>query len=93
LVGIDIPDGQRDLGHAERLPGVGAVEDDVRHFAAAEGLGGLLAEHPADGVRDVGLTATIRPDDAGDAPLEIQRGFVREGFEPQHGQVLEEHGA
>ena len=59
----------------------GAVEDDVGHFAAAEGLGGGLAEDPADGVHDVGLAAAVGADDAGDAFVELEGGLVGEGLE------------
>ena len=45
--------GHRDLSHPDRRAGVGAGENDVCHFTAAQGFGGLLAEHPADGVEDV----------------------------------------
>ena len=49
---LAIAEGQRDLGHAERRARFGAGKDDVLHFAAAQGLGRLLAEHPADASRE-----------------------------------------
>ena len=79
---LDAPERQRNLRHAQRLAAVGAVEDHVGHFGAAQGLGGLLTEHPADGVRDIGLAAAVRPHDRRDAGLKVQRGSVREGLEP-----------
>lgn len=91
--GIDIANGEGDFGHSERFPAVCTVEDDVGHLAATEGFGGLFSENPADGVGDVGFTAAVGADDAGDTPLKVQGGFIGEGFEPQHGQVLQEHGA
>ena len=42
-----------DFAQGEGFALVGAGEDDVLHVAAAKGLGGLFAEHPADGVHDV----------------------------------------
>ena len=53
----------RDLGQAEAAARAGAVEDDVGHLAAAQALGALLAEHPADGVDDVALARAVGPDD------------------------------
>jgi hypothetical protein len=47
-------------------------------------LGRLLAEHPADGVGDIGFAAAVGADDGSDAGLKIQRGFVREGLEPKN---------
>jgi hypothetical protein len=67
--------GQGDFCHAEGLAFLGAVENDVCHFAAAEGLGGGFAEHPADGIDDVRLAAAVRADDAGDALWRIRTRF------------------
>ncbi len=77
-----------DFGHAERLAVVGAVEDAVFHLGAAEGLGALLAEHPADGVGDVALAAAVRADDGGHARLEFELGLVRKALESDHFQDL-----
>jgi hypothetical protein len=65
--------GQRhaDLGHAERLGGVGAVEDHVLHLGPAHGLGALFAQDPADGVRDVALAAAVGPDNRSHPGLEF----------------------
>ena len=82
---IDAADRQGNFRHAERLAAVGAVENHVRHFAAAQRLGRLLAEHPANRVRNVGFAAAIRPDNRGDAGLEIQGSFVRKRLETQNG--------
>ena len=78
---LAIGHGEGDFGHAEGFAFFGAVEDDVRHFAAAEGFGGGFAEDPADGVDDVGFAAAVGADDAGDALVEFEGGFVREGLE------------
>ena len=47
---INAADGQGNFRHAERLASVSAVENDISHFAPAEGFGRLFAEHPADGI-------------------------------------------
>jgi hypothetical protein len=50
---------------------------------AREGLGGLLAEHPVDGIGEVGLPAAVGADDGGDPGAgKAQLGAVREGLEP-----------
>src|SRR5262249_1719848 len=52
------------------------------HAGAAERLGGLLAEHPTDGVADVALAAAVGPDDGGDAlAVKTQFGLVAERLE------------
>ena len=50
LRGRGIGHRQCDLGHAERLAVARAGEDHVFHAGAAQALGALLAEDPADGV-------------------------------------------
>ena len=52
----------RHLRHAERRMAVVASEDDVLHALAAQALGALFAEHPANRVDDVGLAAAVRSD-------------------------------
>ena len=55
----------------------GAGEDHVFHARAAQALGGLLAEHPTDGVAQVGLAAAVGAHDGGDAAaVEPQFGAV-----------------
>jgi hypothetical protein len=67
VVHVGIDEGERDLSHAQRLAVAGAGEDNVLHLDAAEALGGLLAEHPGDGVSDIGLAAAVGADDNRDA--------------------------
>ena len=76
-------DGQRNFGHAQRLAAIGAVENHVRHFAAAQGLGGLFAQHPANGVRDIGLAAAVGADDGRDAGLKIQAVLSAKDLKPK----------
>ena len=53
-------------------------------------LGGLLAEHPGDGVGDVGLAAAVGSDDGGDAFAgELDLGAVAERFEAEDLDFLE----
>src|SRR5262249_40417062 len=70
--------GHGDLGHAEAAPGRRALEDDVGHLAAAQGLGALLAEHPAHAVGHIRLAGAVWSNNAGDAADEVKRGLVGE---------------
>src|SRR5262249_30023534 len=54
-----VVEGHGALGHAEAAARRRAVENDVGHLAAAEALGALLAEDPADGVHDIGLSRSV----------------------------------
>ncbi len=65
------------------LASVGAVENNIGHFAATKRFGGLLAEHPSDRVEQIGFAATVRTDDRGDAFVEIENGFIGERFEAE----------
>ena len=72
---------QRDLREAERFADTGAAEDDVLHPGAAQVFRRLFAQNPSDGVGDIALAGSVRPDDCRDARAEMQRRFVREGLE------------
>ena len=89
---LAVREGQRHLRHAERLAGVRAVEDHVGHLAAAQGLGGLLPQGPADGVQHVALAAAVGPHHGGHPLREIQLGFMGEGLEAQDFQAAQIHG-
>ena len=88
---LAVGEGQRDFGKADRLARIRAAENDVGHFAAAQRFGRLLAEHPADGIEDVGFAAAVRPDDGGDAFVEIEDRFVGERLEADELKRLEMH--
>ena len=70
-----------DLGEAEGLARVGAVEHHVHELRAANRRRALLAEDPADGIGHVRLAAAVRPDDGDHARLERQARAVGEGLE------------
>ena len=89
---VAVVDGQRDGCVAHGPAGLGAAEDDVLHLAGtAELLGAGLAQHPADGVRDVGLAGAVGPHDAGDPGADGDAGAVREGLEPLDFQFFQAH--
>lgn len=78
-VGVVERDG--DLGRVHRPPGAGAVEDHIGHFLAAKALNALLAEDPLDGIDDVRLARSIRPDDRGNPAGKFKPGLPGETFE------------
>ncbi len=71
-----------DLAEPHGLAGRRAVEDQILHPLAAERLGALLAERPADGFGDVALAAAVRADDARDAGQDLHDGLLPERLEP-----------
>ncbi len=81
--GCAITEGERDLGETDRLARVASVENDVGHFAAAERFGGLFAENPAHGIKQIGFSATVRADNGGDALVKIKSRFIGERFEAE----------
>ena len=92
-VRLAVGEGDGDLGHAQGLVGLGAVEDHVRHRGAAQRRGALLAEDPANRVGDVALAAPVGTDDRRNARLEDETGFLREAFKADDFEGLEVHGA
>ena len=90
VVDLRVDQGEGDLGHTGGLAVAGAGEDDVLHLDAAERFGGLLAENPGDGIRDVGLAAAVGSDDGGDAFAgELDLGAITEGLEAEYLDLLE----
>ena len=87
------PEREADLGEPQGLALVGSVEDDFLHRAAAQGLGALLAQHPGDGLGQIALAATVRPDDRRDPGREVTHHRLDEGLEAVDFQAFEfEHG-
>ena len=62
VVNLGIDQRQRNLGHTGGLAVTRAGKDDVFHAGTAQRLGRLLAEHPGNGVGNIGLAAAIRAD-------------------------------
>src|SRR5262249_14715395 len=79
------------LGHAAGFAGARTIEDHVEHLLAAQALGGLLAQHPADRIDDVALAAAVRPDDGGDPAVEVELGLVGEAFETVCDEAFKDH--
>ena len=70
-----------DLGHIVRLARVGAIENDIGHLAATEGLCRLLTKHPPDGVKHVRFATTVRADNGCHPAMEPQGGLGGKGLE------------
>ena len=77
-----VVEGQRHLGDVARRAIMGAAEDDVVHPGAAHALGRRFAHDPAQRLDKVGLAATVRPDNTGNARLNGQLRRLDEGLEP-----------
>ena len=78
------------VGHAQRFTIAGAREDHVFHAGAAKGLRRLFAQHPTDGIADVGLAAPVGPDNRGDPlAVEAKLGALAERFEALHFDAFE----
>ena len=78
-----------DFGQAQATARRGAVEDDVGHFAAAQRLGALFTEDPADGVNDVALAGPVGPDDGSEPVAEVEDSLLGEAFETDNFEPLE----
>jgi hypothetical protein len=82
---------ERHLGHAQRFAPIGAGKNHIGHFGAAQGFGRGLAEHPADGIHDVGFATAVGPDNAGDPGVEFEVGLVGEGLEAIEFEAFQVH--
>ncbi len=91
LLLIHIADREGDLRHGERTAGLGAVKNNISHLSAAERLGGLLSQNPADGIGYVGFAAAVGTDNSGDARREVQACLICKGFETEYCQILQIH--
>ena len=77
---VAVVEDERHVGHPERRALLGAGEDHVLRLAAAEGPA-LLAERPAQGIREVALARAVRPDDRADPGPELDDRPLRERLE------------
>ena len=89
---VGVVESERDFGGVQGPAAAGAVEDDVGHFAAAEALDALFAQHPLDGVDDVRLARAVRPHHHRDARRKLEPGAVGETLETDDFEGLEHGG-
>ena len=64
---IHASEGQRHFRQSQWPPSIRTIEDHVGHFTATQRLGRLLAQHPTDRVRHVGLATAIGADNGRDS--------------------------
>jgi hypothetical protein len=88
---VGIAEHEPDFGVVARGPSARAREDHVLHAGGAHVLIRTLAHHPAQGFDQVRLAAAIRPDDAGEAGLDLELGAIAEALEAGQAQALEFH--
>jgi len=82
IVDFGIHQRHGDVRHAEGFTVARTREDDIFHAGSAKALRGLFAQHPGDGVADIGLAAAIRAHDGSDAlPVEAKLGALAKGLE------------
>ena len=86
-----VVDREAHLGSAQRRALGGAGKDDVIHLLAPHGTRRLGTEHPRNGVDDVRLPRSVRPDHHRDARLELHHRGIGERLEPFEGQAFQEH--
>ena len=83
-INFGIDEGERHLGHAGGFAIARAGEDDVLHVDAAQQSRRLLAQHPRDGVGNVGLATAVGTDDRSDAfALKAEVGAVTKRLEAE----------
>ena len=58
----------------------GAAKNNVVHLAAAHLLGRRLAHHPFQCFDDIGLAATVWPDNARNTVFDLDFDRIEEGF-------------
>src|SRR5690606_11174663 len=78
--------------HADSRAARGAGEDNVLLLLGAEEAGTLLAQHPANGIRNVALAGPVGADHRGDAGLVFERRAVGETLEALDREPFQIHG-
>src|SRR5262249_26384818 len=90
FVDLGIDQRERNLGHTRGLAFATAGKDHILHARATQALGGLFAQHPGDGVGDIGLPTTIGAHHRGNTfTRKLQFGPVTEGLESKDLQPLQ----
>ena len=85
---VGVVEHERHVRHPLRRPLVRARPDDVLRFARTE-RPTLLAERPAQRIREIALAGSIRPDDGADPGPELDARALGERLEPLQAQGQE----
>ena len=85
---LGVVEHERHLRKAHLIARFRAAEDDVLHLRAAQRLARLLAHDPADGVRNIRFSASVRADDGGDILTEVEHRLVWKALEALDLQCL-----
>ena len=78
---LALREGHGYLGHVVGLACVGSVENDICHLSATQSLGRLFSEHPANGIQDIRLAASVRADNCRDTSMKAQGCLGGKGLE------------
>ena len=89
---VAVVEHQLHAGAAGRLAVRRAVEDHVLHALAAQLAGLALPQHPAHGIHDVGLSATVGADHADQLARQQEVGGFGEGLEAGELDRIKAHG-
>ena len=79
------------IGIAERLSGLCPGKNNVLHGSTPELLNPLLAQHPADRIGHIALSASVGPYNTGYAVVELKCYFIGKGFESLHFYAFQIH--
>ena len=85
---LAVREGDRDFREPEGLSRVSAVEYDIHEFRAPERRRALLAENPADCVRNVRFTAAVRTHDGDKARIEGELRLIGEALKSDYVELL-----
>ena len=76
------------LGKTDRSALGRAAEDDILHLRPAQRARGLLAQYPADGIRNIGFTRAVRPDDGSQTAEKTDLSLIRKGLKALQDQAF-----
>src|ERR1044071_4323931 len=89
FVNLGIDQRERYFSHSRGLAVARAGKDHIFHAHAAQTLGRLLAQHPGNGVRDIGFPAPVGAHHGGNAfARKLQFRAITEGLESKDLQLL-----
>ena len=73
--------------------GLCTVKDHVLHLRTTERFDALFAQHPADRIRNVALTASVRTDNGSHSLVKLDKSVLGKGLKTLNFQLLKMHGS